>query len=230
MMGVQTPPGAYLWLMGSGRWRGWGQQWHREHPSQEGSKNVPCLGTWMMPTPVSRCRGVSVGGELPWALPALIWGADKGQSWVVQRAVGYLGKIPLIFTSKLGGGRGLETEARPSALRARVHTHGCMCVRVPTHGCQPAGSRGSIPLPWQPERVPRQQDGPGDSQEGQQSVSPPTPLYCLAPRDWRRKEFRAEALGVWGPTLTSILPAPYWCPECAGKLGGRGHMGVLHPL
>lgn len=49
----------------------------------------------------------------------------------------------------------------------RVHTCVCLCAR--TCGCQTGGCwQSSILLPWRPKRLPWQQDGHGDSQEGQQ--------------------------------------------------------------
>lgn len=178
--------------------------WGLSSPPSAGGRTltVSCLGTSMMPTHMSQCCGVSAGSALPRTLPALLGdknGGDKGQSWVAQRALGYLGTVPI---RAAGSHEGFSTlvsklEERPrlplcSGVCMCARTGVCVCVCLYPHTLLPDG-RGSIPLPWQLKRVPRQQDGHGDSQEGQQSPPPIPPLCHLAPRDWGRRGFGVGA-------------------------------------
>lgn len=157
-------------------------------------------------------------------LPSLRGDRGTGAPWSTQ---GWYPAQWLAFTScfcplvsKFG-----VTETRP---RLPVWVWGCRCVYKGVHACERAqghthtvthtvthtqtrtqltdgaASRGSIPLPWQPKRLPRQQDGHGDRVAmgtARRDGSVPT-------RDWRRKDSPGN-----GGTISSASPGTRWLPH-----------------
>lgn len=149
---------------------------------------MSCSGTLLLAAHVSRCCGVSApephcSGT---ASPAGGQAGDRRQGTVLSLRIFPRGGQDLtwhFFPFILKSG---ETEAAPPlpleevgmgllygcicvSMCACVRVHTCVCLCARTCGCQTGGCwQSSILLPWRPKRLPWQQDGHGDSQEGQQ--------------------------------------------------------------